>query len=100
MLFLDLFFNLLFFTIFTQVDTFAVTATAAHPFEHFTSNLATVLGTPLVLGLPYGFSSLFVVIAVIHTCIQHSGYGILVRINFNHFLSLFRNNNNNNNNNI
>ena len=64
------------------VDTYAVTATAAHPFEHFVSNLPTVLGPAFVLNLPYVISSIFVIIATFHTCIQHSGYRIIIKINF------------------
>ena len=71
------------------VDTYAVAATAAHPIEHVLSNLMTVVGTALVIGLPFGLTCIFINIALISTCTQHSGYGLIFKINYGYFWHQF-----------
>ena len=57
------------------VDTYGISATASHPFEHLFVNLSTVLGAPIVSGLPLIPYFIFTALASIQTTFAHCGYG-------------------------
>mmetsp|Transcript_5130 Transcript_5130/g.8646 ORF Transcript_5130/g.8646 Transcript_5130/m.8646 type:complete len:350 (+) Transcript_5130:34-1083(+) len=57
------------------INTYGISATACHPFEHVFVNLLTVIGAPIVSGLPllpfWGWAA----IACLQTTAAHCGYG-------------------------
>eukprot|EP01084_Bolivina_argentea_P001518 2803_1 len=57
------------------VDTFGISATAAHPLEHIFANLMTVVGAPIVVNLPLIPYFIWIWIGCLNTTFSHSGYG-------------------------
>ena len=56
------------------VDTYAVAAVAAHPLEHWFVNLHTVSLPCMIAGVPFHWYTVWLGIAVLNTCVTHSGY--------------------------
>lgn len=54
--------------------TYGISATACHPFEHIFVNLMTVVGAPIISGLPLIPYSIFTAIACIQTTCAHAGF--------------------------
>eukprot|EP01084_Bolivina_argentea_P295338 508424_1 len=57
------------------VNTYGISATASHPIEHLFCNLTTVMGTPIIVGLPLYWFYIFVCLASLQTTCAHSGFG-------------------------
>lgn len=58
----------------TFVNTFGMAATAAHPIEHILSNIPSIQVPPIIVGLPFGLASIFLILTEIQTVFSHSGY--------------------------
>ena len=56
------------------INTYGISATACHPFEHLFVNLCTVLGAPIIAGLPLIPYFILTALASISTTIAHSGF--------------------------
>ena len=57
------------------MDTYGISATACHPLEHVLVNLSTVMGAPIVTGLPLIPYCVFMALACLSTTCAHSGFG-------------------------
>eukprot|EP00672_Neobodo_designis_P002174 CAMPEP_0174856714 /NCGR_PEP_ID=MMETSP1114-20130205/36180_1 /TAXON_ID=312471 /ORGANISM="Neobodo designis, Strain CCAP 1951/1" /LENGTH=333 /DNA_ID=CAMNT_0016091519 /DNA_START=29 /DNA_END=1030 /DNA_ORIENTATION=- len=60
----------------TWVEPYAVSATAAHPFEQFLVNMHTVNLPCILLGAPWRWYLLWFCLAMVNTCTSHSGFDL------------------------
>ena len=63
-------------------NTFGIAASASHPIEHIISNLGTVFGTPIILGLDFKFFFIYIWLASLATTYGHSGYDNRLKLNY------------------